>query len=131
MKLSRILANLVGMMLFVQVVLGGGSVVLRFPVEYHLVWGILTFLVLVATEVLAVRDFGLLSTLSKVAIASIADFVVQGILGLMAFNSAVAIVIHLTNAFLLAVLVTYLIVFVDSADKAAAHAVSETEGAKP
>ena len=113
------MANIVGMMLFVQVILGGGSVVLRFPVEYHLVWGVLTFLVLVTTEVLAARDFGLMSSLSKVAIAAIADFVIQGILGLMAFSSAVAIVVHLTNAFLLAVLVTYLIVFVDSADKAA------------
>ena len=131
MRPSRILANLVGMMLFVQVVLGGGSVVLRFPVEYHLVWGVLTFLVLVAAEVLAARDFGLMSPLSKVAIASIADFVVQGILGLMAFNSAVAIVVHLTNAFLLAVLVTYLISFVDSADRAAAaRAVSAAERAR-
>ena len=119
MRPSRILANLVGMMLFVQVVLGGGSVVLRFPVEYHLIWGVLTFLTLLVTTALAVRDFGLLSSLSKVAIASVADFVLQGILGLMAFNSAVAIVVHLTNAFLLAVLVTYLISFVDSADNAA------------
>lgn len=129
MKLSRILANLVGIMLFVQVVLGGGSVVLRFPVEYHLVWGVLSFLFLVATEIVAIRDFGLRSTISRVSIAAIADFVIQGVLGLMAFGSAVAIVVHLTNAFLLAVLVTYLIISADSADKAAARAASSPAGA--
>ena len=105
-------------MLFVQVVLGGSATVLGFPIIYHLVWGTLTLIVLIATTVLARRDFGTSSTLFKVAVASIADFVVQIVLGLFALGSGVAIVIHLTNAFLLAVIVTYLISFADSADRA-------------
>ena len=72
---------------------------------------------LIATTILARRDFGVNSTLLKVALASIVDFVIQGILGLFSFQSGVAIVVHLTNAFLLAVIVTYLISFADSADK--------------
>ena len=105
-------------MLFVQVILGGSAVVLGFPIIYHLVWGTLTFIVLAATTVLARKDFGTSSTLFKVAAASIVDFVVQGILGLFSFGSDVAVVVHLTNAFLLAVIVTYLISFADSADRA-------------
>jgi hypothetical protein len=38
----------------------------------------------------------------------------------MALGSAAIIVVHLTNAFLLAVIVTYLISSVDSADRAGA-----------
>ena len=106
------------MMLFVQVILGGSATILGLNVIYHLVWGTLTFIVLIATTVLARRDFGINSTLFKVALASIVDFVVQGVLGLFSFGSGVAIVVHLTNAFLLAVIVTYLISFADSADRA-------------
>ena len=47
MKLTRITANLVGMMLFVQVILGGLATVLRFDVIYHIVWGVLTFAALI------------------------------------------------------------------------------------
>ena len=81
MKPSRILANLVGMMLFVQVILGGSATVLQFPVIYHLVWGILTFVVLIVATVYAVREYGSRSTLFRVGIASIADYVVQVVLG--------------------------------------------------
>ena len=109
------------MMLFVQVILGGSAVVFpSFPIIYHLVWGTLTFIVLIVATVLAMRDYGSASTLFKVAIASIVDFVVQGILGLIALGSDVFVVVHLTNAFLLAVIVTYLISFADTADRAAA-----------
>ena len=108
-------------MLFVQVILGGSAVVLGLPIIYHLVWGTLTFIVLIATTVLARVDFGTGSTLFKVAVASIVDFVVQGILGLFSFGSDVAVVVHLTNAFLLAVIVTYLISFADNADRASAR----------
>ena len=108
------------MMLFVQVILGGSSVVLNFPIIYHLVWGTLTFIVLVFASVLAVRDYGSASTLFKVAIASIVDYVVQIVLGFVALGSDVFVVVHLTNAFLLAVFVTYLISFADSAERAAA-----------
>jgi hypothetical protein len=107
------------MMLFVQVILGGSAVVLGLPIIYHLVWGTVTFIVFVVTTVLARRDFGVSSTLFKVAFASIVDFIAQGILGLFALGSDVAVVVHLTNAFLLAVIVTYLIGFADSADRAA------------
>src|SRR5216117_996589 len=81
MKPSRILANLVGMMLFVQVILGGSATVLQFPFIYHLVWGILTFVVLIVATVYAVREYGSRSTLFRVGIASIADYVVQVVLG--------------------------------------------------
>src|SRR5438046_9276665 len=86
MKPSRILANLVGMMLFVQVILGGSATVLQFPVIYHLVWGILTFVVLIVATVYAVREYGSKSTLFRVGIASIADYVVQVVLGGFAFS---------------------------------------------
>ncbi len=85
-------------MLFVQVILGGSAVVLGLPIIYHLVWGTLTFIVLVVTTTLARRDFGISSTLFKVAVASITDFVVQGILGLFALGSDVAVVVHLTSS---------------------------------
>ncbi len=106
------------MMLFVQVILGGSAVVLGLPIIYHLVWGTLTFIVLVATTVLARRDFGV-------------NFVVQGILGLFALGSDVAVVVHLTNAFLLAVIVTYLISFADSADRASTSLSSQPKIASP
>ncbi len=121
MKPSRILANLVGMMLFVQVILGGSATVLDFPpIIYHLVWGTLTFIVLIVATVYAVREYGSRSTLFRVGIASIADYVVQVVLGVFALvlGPGVIVVVHLTNAFLLAVIVTYLISFADSADKA-------------
>jgi len=121
---TRITANLVGMMIFVQVILGGSATVLGFPIIYHLIWGTLTLIVLIAATVLARRDFGSSSNLFKVAVAAIADFVVQIVLGLFSvglfsFGSSVVLVVHLTNAILLTVIVTYLISFADTADKAA------------
>src|SRR5207249_11083018 len=112
--------NLVGMMLFVQVILGGSTTVLGFPVIYHLVWGVLSFAVLIVATVLAAREYGSKSTLFKVGIASIVDFVVQGVLGLIALSlgSDTLVVVHLSYGFLIAVFVTYLISFVVSADKA-------------
>jgi heme A synthase len=118
-KPSRIAANLVGMMLFVQVILGGSSTLLGFPVIYHIVWGVATFAVLLVTMFLAVREYGTKSTLFRVSVVSTLDFVLQGVLGLVALESGdVVVVVHLTNAFLVAVLVTYLVSFADSADKA-------------
>src|SRR5206468_10517367 len=120
MKPSRILANLVGMMLFVQVILGGSATVLQFPVIYHLVWGILTFVVLIVATVYAVREYGSRSTLFRVGMASIADYVAQVVLGAfaLALGPGVIAVVHLTNAFLLTVIGTYLNSLADSADKA-------------
>jgi hypothetical protein len=92
-----------------------------------LVRGTLTFIVLVVTTVLARRDFGVSSTSFKVAVASIADFVIKGILELFSFGPDVAVVVQLTNAFLLAVIVIYLISFADSADKASASLLSQTK----
>ncbi len=107
------------MMIFVQVILGGSTTVLGYPnIIYHIIWGTLTLIVLVAATLLARRDFGTTSTLFKVATAAIADFAIQIVLGLIALGSSIAVVIHLTNAFLLAVIVTYLISFADTADKA-------------
>jgi heme A synthase len=119
------------MMLFVQVILGGSSTVLGFPVIYHIIWGVLTFGVLIVATVLAVRQYGSRSTLFKVAIAAIVDFVVQGVLGLIALGSDAAVVVHLTNAFLLAVFVTYLISFADSAEKASTPLHPQTPTVSP
>ena len=47
MKPSRIVTNLVGLMLFVQVILGGSALLLGVPIFYHLVWGAATFIMLV------------------------------------------------------------------------------------
>ncbi len=119
---TRIVANLVGMMLFVQVVLGGLATVLGYPVIYHIIWGGLTFVVLIIATVYAVRELGSKSTLFRTGIVANADYVVQIILGFVALglNNDAVVVVHLTNAFVLGVLVTYLISFADSAEKASA-----------
>jgi hypothetical protein len=120
LKPTRIVANLVGLMLFVQVILGGSAVFGYIDVRYHLVWGVLAFGVLIIATVYAASELGQKSTLFRTGIAAIADYVVQIILGFIALgtNSGVVIVIHLTNAFVLGVIVTYLISFADSAEKA-------------
>jgi heme A synthase len=107
-------------MLFVQVILGGSAVFGFVDVQYHLIWGVVTFAVLIIATVYAASELGRKSTLFRTGIAAIADYVVQIILGFIALgtNSGVVIVIHLTNAFVLGVLVTYLISFADSAEKA-------------
>jgi len=107
-------------MLFVQVILGGSAVFGYIDVRYHLVWGVVTFGVLIIATVYAARELGSKSTLFRTGIVAIADYVVQIILGFIALgtNSGVVIIVHLTNAFVLGVLVTYLISFADSADKA-------------
>jgi len=119
LKPSRIFANLVGFMLFVQVILGGSASLLGLTVYYHLYWGLVTFVVLIIATVYSARELGTGSALFKVGIAAIADYVVQAGLGLTALflNNDFVVVVHLTNAFLLGVLVTYLISFADSADK--------------
>ena len=129
MKPTRIIANLVGLMLFVQVILGGSAVFGYIDVNYHLVWGVVTFGVLVIATVYAMIELGSKSTLFRTGIAAIADYVVQIILGFIALgtNSGAVIVVHLTNAFVLGVLVTYLISFADSADKASARMLSQTQ----
>src|SRR2546422_9035187 len=120
LKPVRIVANLVGMMLFVLVILWRSAKVLGFPLIYHLLFGVLSFAVLIVATVLAAREYGSKSTLFKGGIASIVEFVVQGVLGLgaLSLGSDTLVVVHLTNGFLLAVFVTYLISFADSADKA-------------
>ena len=105
-------------MLFVQVILGGSSTLLSFPINYHIIWGVLTFVVLIVTTGLGAREYGRRSNLVKVGIAAILVFVLQGLLGLAAFDSATVVVVHLANAFILGTLVTYFIIFADSADKA-------------
>ncbi len=72
---------------------------------------------LIVATVLAVRDYGSKSTIFKVGIAALVDYVIQIILGFIALGSDVTIVVHLTNAFLLVVIVTYLISFADSAER--------------
>ena len=115
------LANLVGFMLFVQVVLGGGATLLGFDVLYHLVWGIITFVVLIVATVYAARELGSKSALFRTGVGAIVDYAIQAGLGLtaLATGSDAIVLVHLTNAFVLAVLATYLISFADNADKAA------------
>jgi heme A synthase len=103
-------------MLFVQVILGGGSTVLRFPAAYHLVWGTLTFVALAVATFLLAKDHGTKSRPFLAAVTSMLDFVVQGLLGLASFGSAIMIVVHLANAFVLAALVTWLVVLVSSVE---------------
>ncbi len=114
------MANLVGMMLFVQVILGGSATVLHFDVIYHIIWGGITFVVLIIGTVFAVKEYGSKSSLFKTSIASIADYVVQIILGFtaLALSNDTIVVVHLTNGFLLAVIATYMISSADSTDKA-------------
>ena len=130
MKPTRMVANLVGFMLFVQVILGGSAVFGFVDVIYHIIWGGLTFIVLIVATVYAARQLGSKSTLFRTGIAATADYVVQIILGFVALglNNDAVVVVHLTNAFVLGVLVTYLISFADSADKAsmAMHTASPT-----
>ncbi len=117
------------MMLFVQVILGGSAVFGFIDVIYHLIWGALTFVVLIVATVYAARQLGSKSTLFRTGVAATADYVVQIILGFIALglNNDAVVVVHLTNAFVLGVLTTYLISFADSADKASAHILSQTQ----
>jgi heme A synthase len=107
-------------MLFVQVILGGGATILGFPIIYHIAWGSLTFVMLIVTTALGGRTYGRASNIFRVGIAAILVFVLQGTLGFLAFDSDVVVVVHLANAFILGILVTYFIVFSDSAEKALA-----------
>ena len=114
-------------MLFVQVILGGIATLISRDYENpHIVWGIITFVALIVATVYAVRELGTKSTLFRVGIAAIVDFIIQIGLGIgIIYNNnydSTTVVIHLTNAFVLAVLTTYLISFADAADKAALSA---------
>lgn len=133
MKPTRMVANLVGFMLFVQVILGGSAVFGFVNVIYHIIWGALTFVVLIIATVYAARELGSKSTLFRTGIAATADYVVQIILGFVALglNNDAVVVVHLTNAFLLGVLVTYLISFADSAEKASVSMHPSTPSVSP
>jgi heme A synthase len=131
LKPGRIAANIVGIMLFVQVILGGSAVLLSFPIGYHIVWGVLTFAVLIAATVFVAREYGRRSAILKIALAAIADYVIQGVLGLLAFNSDTVVVVHLTNAFVLAVLATYLISSADRAESVKPSTSMPTTSASP
>jgi hypothetical protein len=110
---TRILANVVGGMILVQVILGGSALLLGFPIGVHIVWGVITFAVLIAATALIARSYGSKSNVFRLCIAAIADFVLQGALGFIAFGSDTVVVIHLTNAFILAIIVSNLIVQAD------------------
>ncbi len=97
----------------VQVILGGSSVLLSFLIAVHIMWGVITFAVLIAATALIARSYGSKSSVFRLCIAAIADFVLQGALGFLAFGSDTVVVIHLTNAFILAVIVSNLIVQAD------------------
>ncbi len=117
-------------MLFVQVILGGSATLLNFTVDWHIYWGVVTFVVLVVATAYGARELGSKSTLFRTGIAAIVDYLIQAGLGLTALFTSddTVVLVHLTNAFVLAVLVTYLIMFADSAGKAA---VITASSAKP
>src|SRR5579862_3901276 len=98
-------------MILIQVVLGGASVLIDEStyVGVHIIWGILTFGVLVALTAVSARTMGTKSIIFRLSIAVIVDFVIQGLLGFLAFNSDEIVLVHLTNAFILAILATMLI----------------------
>lgn len=133
MKPARIIANLVGLMLFVQVILGGSAIFGFVDVIYHLVWGVFTFGILIMATVYAATELGSKSPLFRTGIAAIVDYVIQIILGFIALgtNSGAVIVVHLTNAFVLGVLVTYLISFADRGEKASASMHPPTPSISP
>jgi heme A synthase len=126
-------ANLVGFMLLVQVILGGSAVFGFIDVIYHIIWGALNFVVLIIATVFAARKLGSKSTLFRTGTAAIVDYVVQIILGFVALglNNDAVVVVHLANAFVLGVLVTYMISFADSAEKASASLHPHTPSKSP
>jgi hypothetical protein len=87
LKPARIVGNLVGLMLSVQVILGGSAVFGYVDVRYHLVWGVLAFGVLIIATVYAASELGRKSTLFRTGIAAIADYVIQIILGFIALGT--------------------------------------------
>jgi len=93
----------------------------------------LTFVALIIATVYAVRELGSKSTLFRTGIVAIADYVIQIILGFVALglNNDAVVVVHLTNAFVLGVLITYLISFADSAEKASASLHPHTPSISP
>jgi heme A synthase len=131
MKPTRMIANIVAGMLLIQIVLGGLSVLLNFDVLYHIVWGILTFIVLLAATVLAARDYGRTSSVLKLGIAAIIDYVIQGILGLFSLHSDAMVVVHLTNAFILGVIATNFIGAAARVDQVARQTVTSLYGSIP
>jgi uncharacterized membrane protein YjfL (UPF0719 family) len=54
----RTLSNIIGGMLLIQVILGGAATVLNISVFSHLVWGVITFAVLLVLVFLIVRQYG-------------------------------------------------------------------------
>lgn len=126
MKPYRIVSNVVGFMLLVQVILGGiATLISRDYESVHIYWGVATFAVLIVATVYSVKALGTKSTLFRIGIAAIVDFIVQAALGLgILFNNydSTTVVIHLTNAFILGIFVTNLISIADRTDKAAVAA---------
>src|SRR5215831_13875382 len=118
-------------MLFVQVILGGGAVLLNFPIDVHIFWGTLTFIVLAVTTGLSARTYGRRSNIVKVGLAAILVFIFQGFLGFAAFSSDTIVVVHLANAFILGILITYFIMFADSAEKSLAKAQPSAPNPQP
>jgi heme A synthase len=122
LKASQRLANALGGMLLIQVVLGGAAVLINNSyITPHIIWGILTFAVLIALTVVSARELGTKSIIFRLSIAVIVDFIVQvllGFLSLAALGGSLTfitpgsfVLIHLTNAFILAILATTLIAY--------------------
>lgn len=132
---TQSLANALGGMLLIQVVLGGAATLVSFPIVYHIVWGVLTFAVLVALMAVSARTLGTQSIIFKLSIVVVIDFVVQGALGFAALPTTIymsdIVLIHLTNAFILAVLATTLISYNRSIAPIEASAHAAAAGTTP
>jgi heme A synthase len=126
------LANAFGGMLLIQVVLGGAATLIGFPIEFHVIWGILTFVVLLVLLAMSARTLGTKSIVFKLSIAVLVDYIVQGALGFVSMGgNGDVILVHLTNAFILAVLATTLISYNRPIAPIEASAHAATTATKP
>ena len=105
----RTLSMVVATMLLIQIILGGAAAVFNFPVVSHLAWGVLSFVALLALVYLIVKQFGTKSKPFRYSLIAVIDFIIQGIIGFVSFNSGIALVVHLANAIVLLIIFVMLI----------------------
>jgi heme A synthase len=106
---TRMLANILAGMLVIQVILGGAATLLSLSKSAHVVWGVVSFVALLVLVYLVIREFGTKSIPFRFSLAAVVDYIIQGILGFVSFNSNYVLLVHLTNAFVLMALITMLI----------------------
>ncbi len=102
-------SNVIAGMLIIQVILGGAAVIFGYTTGPHVVWGVITFVAFLALVFLVVREFGTKSLPFRISLVGVVDFIIQGILGFVSFKSSDALLVHLTNAFILVAITSTLI----------------------